>query len=100
MNESLLSHPVAGGLIAGGETENTAIWNDPLYGFRCKCRPDKGFKDIGVLVDLKSAKDASPFEFSKDAANFGYHVQAAWYTDGMNSVQNEVKYRDFSLCCL
>lgn len=33
------------------------------------------------LGDLKSTRDASPESFAKDAANFRYHQQAAWYLD-------------------
>jgi len=33
-------------------------------------------------VDLKTTEDASP-GFRKSIANFRYHVQAAWYLDGV-----------------
>jgi exodeoxyribonuclease VIII len=49
-----------------------------------KSRPDRITADEHgntVIVDLKTTEDASPNGFAKTAANFRYHVQAAYYTD-------------------
>ena len=43
----------------------------------------KGIIDIeggSYIADLKTCRDASPVQFSKDADSFGYHLQAAIYT--------------------
>ncbi len=34
----------------------------------------------GLMIDLKSTKNANPPQFMKDAANMGYGLQAAFYT--------------------
>jgi exodeoxyribonuclease VIII len=34
------------------------------------------------MADLKSTGDASAFTWTKRVADFGYHAQEAWYTDG------------------
>lgn len=35
----------------------------------------------GLIVDLKSCADASPYRFGYDCNKFGYHIQAAHYCD-------------------
>lgn len=44
-----------------------------------KCRFDAINIKEGYIVDLKTAADASPFGFSRDAGKYGYHIQAAFY---------------------
>ena len=39
-----------------------------------------------LIVDLKTAQDASPEAFARTAANFGYHAQAAYYLDGLREL--------------
>jgi exodeoxyribonuclease VIII len=39
-----------------------------------------------LIVDLKTAQDASPDAFARTAANFGYHAQAAYYLDGLRNL--------------
>lgn len=46
-----------------------------------------------LLADLKTSEDASLWGFGKKVADFGYSIQAAWYTDLFNQVYNE--QRDF-----
>lgn len=36
-----------------------------------------------VIIDIKTTKDASPEEFSKSIANYGYHRQAALYREAV-----------------
>jgi exodeoxyribonuclease VIII len=38
----------------------------------------------GVIVDLKTCEDASPVGFARSVAKFRYHVQAAFYQQGLN----------------
>ena len=35
-----------------------------------------------ILLDLKTTQDASPRGFSRSVAEYGYHRQAAWYSNG------------------
>ncbi len=64
------------------------LWTDALTGVKCKGRPDYVHRG-GVVVDLKTTKDASPEEFAKVSARLGYHMQAAFYLDGMNATLQE-----------
>ena len=54
--------------------------NKPL---RIKIRPDHLKPRKRLIVDLKTAKDASKDGFTRDAAKFDYHIQAALYSDIM-----------------
>lgn len=91
MRASVYAHPAAARLLGPGMVEHSAYWIDPVTGLLCRCRPDKLFRtDQGiVLVDLKTTDDASEAEFSRSIENFRYHVQAAFYTDGIEAALGE-----------
>lgn len=58
-------------------------------GVKCKSRLDKCW---GVaVVDLKSAKDASPDGFARDAFKYGYHFQGAWYLEAAKHLGMDAK---------
>lgn len=93
--DALRALPEVAGLMASGHAEVSAFWNDdsaqglPVL---CKCRPDwisyVGNQGPGagvVLMDVKTAADASPEGFSKACAAFSYHMQAAWYCKGFEA---------------
>ena len=86
MREAVLSHPAASRLLTGGSPELSIYWNDRAYNVLCKCRPDYLLADSMIAVDLKTCVDASYDGFSKACANFGYHIQAAFYMDGISSI--------------
>jgi exodeoxyribonuclease VIII len=72
-----------GALLSGGRAEATATW---LIGDRkCKGRFDF-LPDSGILVDMKTARDASPEEFGRSAFRLMYHCQLAWYLDGLTRI--------------
>lgn len=73
-------------LLGAGESEVSIYWgeqwNDKVVG--CKARIDwlghvAGKPDQGLIVDIKTTRDASPGAFSRSAAAYGYVHQAAWY---------------------
>jgi len=84
MSRAVRAHPLAGPLLSGGVAEVTAKWADPETGIVCKARIDYVRRDLETLIDLKSTSDASALSFAKSCANYGYHRQAAHYTDGCN----------------
>ena len=52
-------------------------------GFRMDCKGRLDFvTQSGVLVDLKTTRDASPEGFGRECARYDYHGQAAFYRDG------------------
>ena len=83
MAHSVFSHPAAAMLLAlPGKAETTHMWTDEATGLQCKCRPDWLTDDGRLLVDLKTTEDAGR-GFAKSIAQWRYHVQAAWYLDGV-----------------
>ena len=66
-----------------GYFERSAIFEDPTFKFLGKVRPDFDIPSLGVIVDLKSTRDAGMDAFSRACATYDYDVQAAWYVDGM-----------------
>lgn len=74
-------------LLTGCVTEVPLFWDDPRTGIRCKCRVDamKELDDRFVMIDLKTTTDASSQSFARDAAKYGYAVQAAHYINGVTA---------------
>lgn len=66
-----------------GYFERSAIFEDPAFKFLGKVRPDFDIPSLGVIVDLKSTRDAGMDDFSRSCGTYGYDVSAAWYVDGM-----------------
>lgn len=85
MYDAVFSHPYAADMLSGrGQNEISVVWNDPRTGVRCKARIDRAAAYNGgiAVVDLKTARDADPWKFRRDALKLGYHVQAAHYLAG------------------
>jgi hypothetical protein len=86
MVESVRSHPKARWLLeADGHFEHTIAWQDAETGLMLRARPDKIsiFSDEWVLSDIKTTRAEDHREFSSAIANYGYHRQAAWYSDAV-----------------
>lgn len=86
MCKSLMSVPFAERLL-NGKREVPFFWRDDLTGEECKCRVDclnENFS-VPVIVDLKSTTDASTEAFTKSAVNYGYDLQSAMYSNGVEA---------------
>jgi exodeoxyribonuclease VIII len=71
-----------------GVVEDVLNWSMPVtlangksMMVQCKAKPDKRL-NAGVLLDLKTTKDAKPSNFGRSVVNYRYDVQAAWYRAG------------------
>lgn len=77
-----------------GVPEMTLVWQDELTGVWLRARPDFlpqsciDGEDLRVVSDLKfmAASHCSPRGFAKAIDNFGYHLSAAWYSEGIRQV--------------
>lgn len=70
-----------------GEREKPLFWTDEDTGLQLKARLDV-LTEIGgelVIVDYKTAGDASGEKFAKDAVNYGYDLQVAFYTEAVKA---------------
>ena len=81
VRDAVHRHPVAAGLLRNGKAEQTVFATDKETGELIKCRIDYLPDNGSMILDVKSAEDASPIGFGKSAANYRYPVQTAWYQD-------------------
>lgn len=88
MAEAVYSHPMVSQLLAlGGPSEYRIDFTDPRTGAAGKMKADR-ITPSGIILDLKTTADASPEGFAKSCANYRYHVQDAWYSDGFAAATN------------
>lgn len=82
-----------------GDNECTMLWKDDVTGIDCKSRFDRCIRDYGLIVDLKTTRDASEDGFRHSIINYDYHVQDFSYRNAYESVFKEPpKEFAFVLC--
>lgn len=87
MRDAILGHPRASTLFEGrGGVEITGAFEDPDTGVLCKFRPDRLVERAGMLVDLKTTRDAAPWAFPGDAERLGYFRKLAFYRRGLRAL--------------
>ncbi len=95
--EKLRQHTRAESLRVMSVAEKSYFWTDEETGVMCRIRCDLLVLDehgrIVAIVDLKTTADASRDEFKRSIANYGYDVQAAFYTDAVKrAIGREVPF--------
>lgn len=78
MANAVQKHPKAAELLANGFPEVSCF--EEYYGVHARARAD-WFRKDGIIVDIKTTEDASPQEFARSVAKYGYHRQEALYRD-------------------
>lgn len=89
MANSCYSEPLVKSLLtAPGSNEVALVWTDKRTGLRCKALLDRvtTYANYTVVLDIKSARDAGELEFGRAVFKLTYHVQAAFYLDGLNAI--------------
>lgn len=82
MRESCASCPAIRQLMKQtGQAEATALWRE-ANGLDAKARFDRISFGSKRIVDVKSAREASPEGFARAIAQYGYHFSAAYYLRG------------------
>lgn len=70
----------------------SATWKDEGTGLEIPVKalidllPREDSEYSSCVADLKSTRDASPINFNRSVFSFGYHIQAAFYLDMINAV--------------
>lgn len=64
--------------------ETSLFWNCPISDVECCGRFDA--IGGGIAVDLKTTQDASPDGFLRAVKQYGYHIQAGHYLDGLDEI--------------
>jgi len=71
-----------------GQNEVVITWTDRTTGLACKARIDRLI--LGrMIIDVKTARSATAFGFSRAIAAYGYHLQAAWYSRAVEELTRE-----------
>jgi hypothetical protein len=87
MADAIRRHPLANALLNPeyGHAEQSLYWRDPESDILLRCRLDVLRDKVGgdlFIPDYKTAASAHPEKFARSAADYGYHMQDAWYGDG------------------
>lgn len=81
MADAITGNPLMKEILQDGVGQVTFIAQDPVTGLIRKCKTDNYHEGSNAVCDLKTAVNASPYEFARSIANFRYHVQDAYYSD-------------------
>jgi len=75
----------------GGLVEAAVQWTDEETGVLCKGRMDWCLPTFTppIIIDLKTTSSAHPRKFAKSIGDFGYHVQAAMYSDAIEQITGQ-----------
>jgi len=87
MADAIRRHSLANALLNPdyGHAEQSLFWRDPETGILLRSRFDVLRDKVGgplMIPDYKTADSADPDTFARSAANFNYHMQDAFYSDG------------------
>lgn len=85
MRDALMANPLVSPLLLG-EYEKAFFWTDEDTGEQCKCRLDVLTEDENgypLIVDYKTTSSAKPDVFNYAIFKYGYHLQAAMYSEGV-----------------
>lgn len=82
-----------------GSFEHSYVWQQEVEYFSgrekanriqmvdMKLKADKWIADSGIILDLKTTNDASPTWWDRHAWEYGYHRQAAIYSDALGAME-------------
>jgi hypothetical protein len=89
---ALRMHPIAGKIIQAAElTEKSVCYADPATGSDCRFR----FDGIAgpIVFDVKTIAECSMEKISRAIWDFGYHIQAAHYLTGLETLDPSTDWR-------
>jgi hypothetical protein len=89
---ALTMHPIAGKIIRAAElTEGSVTYTDPESGADCRFR----FDGIAgpIVFDIKTIAECSMDKISRAIWDFGYHIQAAHYLAGLETLDPSTDWR-------
>lgn len=87
VTDAVHAHELANAILSQGDAEVSMCWEDADIGITCRGRID--WLNPKAMVDVKSARDASPTGFGRAAADLRYDLQAAAYIDGYEQLTGE-----------
>lgn len=94
MADSVRAHPVAAGLLVGGDREVVFRWQDEGTGLDCQARADL-YLAGEYLMDVKTCSDASAEGFARAVASYKYGLQACHYLEGIRACGDAIRWMVF-----
>lgn len=82
-------NPTIAALLKDGRSEVSMVWKDTDLGHMCKGRMDY-LRNDPMILDLKTARDARPFQFGNQSYKLGYHIKLAMYMGGYFALTGEL----------
>ena len=91
MKDKLMKHPYANILISKGIPEQGIMGEleTKVGKIGVKFIPDQRNDNKHICIELKTTARASKEDFPKEAANYDYHIQAAFYSDMLELFYND-----------
>lgn len=86
MRDAAMSSDMVRMALSAGKPEQSLFWKDEETGVWLRCRPDFLPTVPRFVPDFKTARSAHPNDFRRSTKEFGYHIQAAHYLDGIEQV--------------
>ena len=87
MQKSISGHLASMYLDGCGEREVSMFWD--LHGLQCRGKLDAVSRKQHIIVDLKTCDSVDISNVERSAVNYGYHIQAAFYSDGYHLLKGE-----------
>lgn len=85
-------------IVENGKIESSFFWYDPDYQVMVKTRPDY-YREDGIVLDLKTTRDASIGSFQKSIIDYGYDIQAFMQMEGIERVTGK-RPENFVFVCV
>ena len=93
MADQIAAHPIASRLLASGVAEQSMFWRDESTAVMLRGRADHINSDAfgrPCVVDYKTTtRTANPARFGWEARDYDYHMQDAWYREGLDLITGE-----------
>jgi len=91
IRDAIKAHKMARSLLMQGHRECSAYWSEQFGDdwMGMKCRMDSMQPNRKLIVDLKTTTDASPDQFPREIAKFGYARQMAFYQRGIHQITGD-----------
>ena len=90
--ENILKNPVTSNVFqkAKGKNEISGFFRHPDFkDIKGAFRVDKLLEEQKIAIDLKIMESANPYAFMGAIKKFSYHMQAAWYLDGLKAITGD-----------
>lgn len=101
MRDAIMSNPRVAALLTGGQRETTIVWQDEETGIWCTARPDLiPDQAEGVVLDLKTTKNAGRHPFQTSIVTYGYSRQGAMILHGLKQITGQPYDVDGIFACI